>query len=74
MNGDIGAQIFERDLEFLDEQTLAADGSQGSILDAIALRQQRHQFDFKIWVSRAQQRRHMLRLPQGQLTLTRGDA
>ncbi len=74
MHGDVGAPLFECDLEFLDEQTLAADGGQGAVLNTVALRQQRHQLDFQPGMRRAQQRRHMLRLPKRQLTLARGDA
>ena len=74
MHGNVGAQVLQRNLELLDEQALAADGSQGPILNPITLRQQRHQLDFQPRMRSAQQRRYMFRLPKRQLTLARGDA
>ena len=44
------------------------------ILNAITLGQQRHQLNLQSRMRLPQQRRDMLRLPERQLTLARGDA
>jgi hypothetical protein len=74
MHGDVGAQFLDGDFEFFDEEAFAADGRERAILNAIALRDQRHNLDHESRVCRAQQRRHVLSLPQSQLTLAGRDA
>ncbi len=62
-NGDVGAQFLDGNLEFLDEEALAADGRERAILDAIALGEQRYELDLNSRMRRPQQRRHMFGLP-----------
>ena len=45
VHGDVGAAFLHRDLEFLDEQTLAADLGERAVLHPVALRAHRHEFD-----------------------------
>jgi hypothetical protein len=55
MDRDVRAAFLHRDLEFLDEETLAADFSQRAVEHAVALRAHRHEFDRQLRVRRAQQ-------------------
>ncbi len=71
---NVGAQFLDGDFEFLYEEALAADGRERAILNAIALRDQRHELDVDFRMSRAQQRGHMFGLPKCQLTLAGRDA
>jgi hypothetical protein len=63
MHGEIGAAFLERDFEFLDEEALAADLRERAILDAITLRDHRHELDRERRVRLSQQRRDVLGLP-----------
>jgi hypothetical protein len=55
VNRNIRAAFLHRDLELLDEETLAADFSQRAVEHAIALRAHRHEFDRQFRVRCAQQ-------------------
>ncbi len=71
---DVGAAFLHRDLEFLDEETLAADFGQRTVEHAVALRAHRHEFDGQLRMRRAQQGLDVLGLPHGELAATGRDA
>ena len=70
---DRRAASLERRLELLDEQPLAADRREAPVLDPIALGRHRQSSTASPGCARAQQRRHVLRLPERQLALARRD-
>ncbi len=70
MHGDIGAMFFERRLQLLDEQPLAADGGQASILNAVALGGDGHEFDLETGMGLTQETCDVLGLPQGELAFS----
>ena len=74
VHGDVGAAFLHRDLEFLDEQALAADLGERAVLHAVALRAHRHQLDGQLRVGGAQQRGDVLGLPERELAAAGGDA
>jgi hypothetical protein len=74
MHRDVGATFFERRLQLLDEQPLAADGGQASILNAVALGGDRHEFDLETGMGLTQETGYVLGLPQGELTLSSGNS
>ncbi len=74
MYGNVGPAFLESGFQFLDEQALAADGSQAPVLNTIALGRHRHQFDLEPGVGAAQQGGHVFCLPECQRALARGDS
>src|SRR5260221_1619161 len=70
MHRDVGAMFFERRLQLLDEQSLAADGGQATIRNAVALGGDRHEFDLETGMGLTQETGDVLGLPQGELTPT----
>ena len=72
MHRQMRAAFFQRVLELLDEQPLAAHLRQGAVEDLVALRRHAEQLDAHA-EARHEQVAHMLGLPQGQAALARGD-
>ena len=74
MHGDVRPALLHRDLELLDEETLAADLGERAVLDAVSLRAHRHQFDRRVGMGGAEQGGDVLGLPEGELAASSGDA
>ena len=74
VHGDVGAAFLHRDLEFLDEQALAADLRERAVLHAVALRAHRHELDGQVGMRGPQQRGDVLGLPERELAAAGGDA
>ena len=74
MHGDVGTGLLERHLQFLDEQSLAADGGEAPILNAVTLGQQGYELNLESRMRLPQQHRDVMGLPESQLTLAGGDA
>ena len=73
MHGEMGAAILERGFQLLDEQSLAADRREAPVQDLIALGGHRQELDAQARMGLAQQRCHVLRLPERELALARRD-
>ena len=73
MHGDVGTAVEQRVLEFLDEQSLAADLGQRSVEDLVATRGHAQQFDATGGIQSLEAGLDMLCLPQGKTTFTGGD-
>ena len=72
MHGELRAPFFERGLELLDEQALAADLRQRAVEDLVAARRHAEQFGAHAEPP-LEQRLHMLGLPQRETAFPRGD-
>ena len=72
MHREIGAAVFERGFELLDEQALAANFAQGAVQDLVALGGHAQQFHLPAQ-ARLEQGLDMLGLPQRQAALAGGD-
>ena len=71
MHRDIGVALLQRHLEFLDEQSLAADLAEAAVQDLVAARghaQQAH-----LVAALLEQGLHMLGLPHGEAAFAGGD-
>ena len=73
MHGEMGAAVLERRFQLLDEQSLPADRGEAPVQDLVALGGHRQELDKEARMGLAQQRRHVLRLPECQLALARRD-
>ena len=73
MHGEVGAALVHRDLEFLDEQALAADRRERLVEDAVALRGQSQQVDDHAGILRDEPRADVLGLPQRERRFARRD-
>ncbi len=72
MHGEVGAALFERRLELLDEQALAADLGQRAVEDLVAARGHAEQLD-RHAEALLQQGAHMFGLPQREAAFAGGD-
>ena len=72
MHGELGAVFFERDLQLLDEQPLAADLGQGAVEDLVAAGRHAEQLDHRA-VAALQQVADMFGLPEGEAAFAGGD-
>ena len=74
MHRAIGFAPQHGQLQFFQEQSLAADGSQRTVQHFVAAGAHRYQADFDSRVRGAEQRGHMFGLPEGKRALAGGDA
>ncbi len=74
MHGDVGAPFQHRRFQFLDEQALAAHGSEAAVEQLVAGSGHRHQLDGERRVGFAQQGFDVVRLPECQRAFAGGDA
>ena len=72
MHRQVGAALFQRGFQLLDEQALAADLGQRAVEDLVAARGHAQQFDLQA-EALLQQVAHMFGLPQGQAAFAGGD-
>src|SRR5205085_2070705 len=73
MDGEVRASLAHRHFELLDENALAADRSERTVDDAVALCRHAEQLDRARWIKRLETRAHMLCLPQRKRRLARRD-
>ena len=72
VHGQMSLTHFERGFQFLDEQTLAAHLGQGAVQDLVAACGHAQKLDLQCKPG-LQNRAHVLGLPKGQSTFSRGD-
>ena len=73
MDGEFGPAFFQRGLELLHEQALAAHLGQGPVKDLVTAGGHAQQLDLQT-EALAQECLDVFGLPQGQATFTRGNA